>query len=553
MPKLFVFAIGGTGERVMRSLTMLMAAGAPAFDNYEVYPIIVDCDLKNADKLRCAETLQCYSNIHNAAFGRHTANSDSKGMKDQFFACDVRDLTRGADGEGSFTFPFKPETPQMTFREYIGYGTLNGELMRTYELLQALYDESNRPDAELNLRMDLGFKGNPNIGSVVFNDLGDHPIFQKFISLFQPGNDDKVMVIGSIFGGTGASGIPEIANAIHARKPQADIAALLVLPYFAPQENKDGAIQAARFNSKTKAALSFYESSAVKKKFSRIYYVGDNIPTVVKYSEGGETQKNNANLVEVIAALMVEDYISGRTQTGTLTKDLKFSIDMDMEAKESGSRVLGKHFDEASVKHSLTSLIWLGMALKFVHEDVLTDGGAPMNAQLKSRGFAQPIGLSEAVEGDNSKLDRLIKELNKFYGYYKEWMAELDYPGNGKEFPPNSHRLGLVDISRPYADIVMKETAEEDADDKKGVLDKVGSFFSEAMKGGDRKASADRIIGAMEDGFRDNGESGHFVAKGSQLRSGHEEEWVFADLLRKAVVTVCTGGKDHKDELVIFK
>ena len=50
MAKLFVFAIGGTGERVMRSLTMLMAAGLPTLTNYEVFPIIIDYDEKNADK-----------------------------------------------------------------------------------------------------------------------------------------------------------------------------------------------------------------------------------------------------------------------------------------------------------------------------------------------------------------------------------------------------------------------------------------------------------------------------------------------------------------------
>ena len=52
MPKLFIFAIGGTGERVLRSTAMLLASGAPAFDNYEVFPIIIDYDKKNADSCR---------------------------------------------------------------------------------------------------------------------------------------------------------------------------------------------------------------------------------------------------------------------------------------------------------------------------------------------------------------------------------------------------------------------------------------------------------------------------------------------------------------------
>ena len=36
MKKLFLFAIGGTGERALRSTTMLLAAGVPAFNDYDI-------------------------------------------------------------------------------------------------------------------------------------------------------------------------------------------------------------------------------------------------------------------------------------------------------------------------------------------------------------------------------------------------------------------------------------------------------------------------------------------------------------------------------------
>lgn len=41
MKKVFVFCIGGTGERVMKSITMLMAAGMSTH-GYTVVPIIID-------------------------------------------------------------------------------------------------------------------------------------------------------------------------------------------------------------------------------------------------------------------------------------------------------------------------------------------------------------------------------------------------------------------------------------------------------------------------------------------------------------------------------
>ena len=536
MPRLFIFAIGGTGERVMRSVTMLMAAGVPAFDNYEIYPIIIDYDEKNADKDRCVKVLMEYNTIHNAAFRRHTATSNMKGMKNQFFAAKLCDLTQGSPGGGNYIFPFKPTVPNMKFRDYIGYDTFSDDLMMTGELIESLYDTSNRPDTELNLDMTVGFKGNPNIGSVVFHDLSNSITFHKFISLYQPANNDKVIIIGSIFGGTGASGIPEIANAIKNQIPQADIATILVLPYFAPAENKEGAIKASRFYSKTKAALSFYESSTVKDKFSRIYYVGDFNPTTIAYSEGGSGQKNNANIVELIASIMVEHFIADRGKKGSL-KEYKFSIDVNILSKKEdkgGERIFISDFDAPTKNNVLHHLIKLGLLLKFVHDDVV---GA--TSKLNDRGFAQLLNLKKVVagDGDNTPLSTFVKTLNDFYTSYKEWLEELDYQGDGKNLPPNSHRLGICDLTRPYDSIVVKEVIGQSDQKSRGLTDMLGGLFTGNRDSG-KKASADLIISRMEAANKDDGESGHFESSGSRLRAGHEEEWVFADLLHTAIVEV---------------
>ena len=61
-------------------------------------------------------------------------------------------------------------------------------------------------DDNLNSDMEVGFKGNPNIGSVVLNRFTQSVQFLDFASDFQGG--DKIFIISSIFGGTGASGFP---------------------------------------------------------------------------------------------------------------------------------------------------------------------------------------------------------------------------------------------------------------------------------------------------------------------------------------------------------
>ena len=62
MPKLYVFAIGGTGSRVLRSLTMLSAAGVDIQAN-EIVPVIIDPDVSNADLTRTVTLMNRYKTI----------------------------------------------------------------------------------------------------------------------------------------------------------------------------------------------------------------------------------------------------------------------------------------------------------------------------------------------------------------------------------------------------------------------------------------------------------------------------------------------------------
>ena len=67
--RLFLFAIGGTGARVVRSLTMMLASGIEGLDSStEIVPIIIDYDLSNADKTRAVSALEKYSQIHSLLY-----------------------------------------------------------------------------------------------------------------------------------------------------------------------------------------------------------------------------------------------------------------------------------------------------------------------------------------------------------------------------------------------------------------------------------------------------------------------------------------------------
>lgn len=519
MPKLFIFAIGGTGERVLRSFTMVLASGAPTFDNYEVFPIIIDYDTENADKARTVKLLQNYSAIHEAAFTRHSSSSDLKGQSGQFFAAKLRNL----NGLNNYVFPFHPANDHEKFREHIGYDQLAGDTLGTKNLLSSLYDESRRSDTELNLDMTVGFKGNPNIGSVVFHTINNTDEFAAFRARFQPESGDKVVVIGSLFGGTGASGIPEIVKAIDALRNGAKIATILVLPYFAPDEKKDGAIQASRFNSKTKAALNFYKDSGLMDKIDKVYYVGDPYPTVVPYCEGGKDQINNANIVELIAAMMIEHYVAGRDSE---QKEFKFSPDANIvvrQGQKSGQRLFIYDFDDTSINKVLNHLVELSIGLKLFHDEI-------QSKKASTKDFYKYLGLGQAIvnedNGDKSnKLRNLCFALEKFYTKYQEWLKEIDFEGNGDAIPANSHRVGICDMTRKYSDIIIKEAVKAEDAGNFHILD----YFHR----NDRDSlSDDYLLTRMNFHIRDDAKgNGHYDTSTNTLRVGHEPEWVFADIL----------------------
>ena len=67
MGKIYIFAIGGTGANVMRSILMLMASGA--FPQKGIIPILIDLDENKGNKNQTLSLLSSYSQIQNECHG----------------------------------------------------------------------------------------------------------------------------------------------------------------------------------------------------------------------------------------------------------------------------------------------------------------------------------------------------------------------------------------------------------------------------------------------------------------------------------------------------
>lgn len=316
MARLFIFAIGGTGSRVLKSLTMLLAAGIkPNSDKeYEIVPIIIDPHKSNEDLKRTERLMSNYQTVTNEV-----------GLNNGFFSTKITTLDNLVESKnrlsGSFTFNLD-QVANKKFKEYIDFNQLNESSQALADILFSGESINKRGDKVnlLDIEMDIGFVGNPNIGSVVLNQFKDSEEFKEVASNFNA--EDRIFIISSIFGGTGAAGFPTILKNIRdaMNNPNIDgrgflqdakIGAVTTLPYFNIEKDIDSPIQKSDFIAKTKAALYYYKDNVTgNNSVNSLYYIADEYSgKPYKNDPGDNGQKNDAHFVEMASALAIIDFL----------------------------------------------------------------------------------------------------------------------------------------------------------------------------------------------------------------------------------------------------
>ncbi|MGI6232786.1 MAG: hypothetical protein ACOYJF_08045 [Prevotella sp.] len=309
----------------MRPLIFQFAAGIHPLDEsgqpmpLEVVPVIVDPHKANEDLKRTENLLRWYRQLRRSLYG------EAVDVKKGFFSVKISTLSDILPNNTNLsdTFLFNLGTiSSKKFQDFISFNTLDTS---NQALCSMLFSED-----QLQTTMDIGFVGAPNIGSVALNQFKDSEEFRQFSNVFQ--KNDRIFVVSSIFGGTGAAGYPIIVKNIRnaANNPMvnnkgdlrdARIGALTVLPYFNVQQDENSPISRADFISKTKSALFYYHDNLTGlrhggedlplSKVNACYYLGDETPSNPYFNDpGGNGQRNDAHVVEYVGALSVLDFLS---------------------------------------------------------------------------------------------------------------------------------------------------------------------------------------------------------------------------------------------------
>lgn len=415
--KLFIIAIGGTGSRVLKSLTMLLASGVSA--PFKIVPIIIDPHASNKDLQRTEALLKKYEAIRSKLLGN-----------EGFFKTEIASLHTLSQGRlEDNSYCLQLSNMDHTFKKYIGYDHLD---VANKEMVNFLFsgktlDKHKQPVSLLDMNMDIGFIGNPHIGSVVLNQIKNSKEYQFMAQNF--GGNDRIFIISSIFGGTGASGFPVLLKNLREgtsqdngdRLKNAQIGAITVLPYFNIKSDQDSPINNSEFIAKTKSALHYYEKNINENNsLNALYYLADDDSTTpIENDPGHGGQKNKAHFIELVAALSILDFMhipDDKLQSAN-GKAIN-PIYKHFVINNNSSNIRFNHLDNTMLAYIYNPMVQIFLFVKYINE-------ALNNAVDKQRWSASGDAGLRLNKEFFTHHDTYYHDVKWFLDEYKIWLEEM--------------------------------------------------------------------------------------------------------------------------------
>ena len=433
MPRLFVFAVGGTGARVMRALAMLISAGELA--DYEVVPILIDYDVLNGDLNNTYKQMCLYKGVHEKVYGDGIIMPYNGMVSPTLTPVMSFSPNNAIVGSNSFMMDMHMPYHHMRGGDVIGYPKLteNEHLFRL--LLDSLFTTGSY--GELSQDLCVGFKGNAKIARLGYAALKiqESIEFRTFLNVITP-NRDRIVVVGSTFGGTGSVGVLEILKQLRYGQhiPINNIATVLVEPYFLPQIAPAMGVGDSRpvFAKRSREFLKFYMESGLAGIVNATYRIGMDDYVIYETAIGGPNQRNIAHPVELLSAMVICEYAT-TGQEGT------FEYHYGRNNLQFVNERIDEHdfYQLPNGRMTLELLGQLVLAAKFYNEYFWNDN------RITNSYFFRELCR-------NSALDRsFCDQLHDMFAETVYWIEEMSKDTN------NKYALRLFNMDAPLEDTII--------------------------------------------------------------------------------------------------
>lgn len=298
----FAIGIGGTGAKCVEALVHLHAAGLiqdQTGKTVRMGTFLVEPDQQSTLLARTEIAVDRYSKL------REQLGNDTEG----FAASEI-------DHYGTWS-PLAGSSPGVSLEQVFAKPVMRNQAAGLAALFDCLY-----PPEEQKAELDVGFRGRPPIGSAVMSRItmdkaAEAGVWKKLLCDIQTaagsGSPPIIHLFGSVFGGTGASGVPTLGGMLKTwleqqRLSKVRVHASLLLPYFDfdGQGDQGTGIHAEvrNFQLNTDAALQYLANNG-RSCFDQVYLVGSDIKARYDFSIGGRSQDNDAHIIELLATLGV--------------------------------------------------------------------------------------------------------------------------------------------------------------------------------------------------------------------------------------------------------
>lgn len=345
--------IGATGAKILEAMTYLIASGVVDSDQNFMY--FIDSDHENGNWRICNNIVSLYGKIRD--YREYT-----QVLPKSLFLNKITSVAPTRQNNFNVV-----GSEKSSLWDVLGESLDNNASLRYQNLTKILYDPSQLEKlTKKKALFSKGFVGSASIGSAVISisiekdNFG--PLIRKKIQ-----QEDNIIILGSLFGGMGASGIPTILNYLHKEKIHPNnIALVLALPYF--KLNSEGItdkfVDSGEFNNKTSIALEFYARENLIEKCKAVYMIGlrDNEQEILaNYSLGGEDQISRRHFVELLLGLTAARFCSpdGQKDSGFLTV---------RNSGDYGANLINAIIPGASKK--LNRLLNFSLSFRYLHEKI---------------------------------------------------------------------------------------------------------------------------------------------------------------------------------------
>jgi hypothetical protein len=458
MAKHYLIGIGGTGARVVEAVLHCCAAGFAPEGLTDLTVFLVDPDEGNGNLSRTKTLVAQYQRARDAV-----AERDGD---------DVRIFGTPVAAPDPFVWGIFSDQ-NMSLGRYINHELARKSSPQVADLMEVLFSGE-----ELGTRLNEGFRGHPSIGAVVMaNTPDDVEPWQSFWADVESSQSEgavRVFLVGSIFGGTGAAGVPTFGapnmlkwdRRAALSQPGAPgtgagrgdgqskifLGAALVLPYFTvedlPAERTELFVTPADFPVATKAALQYYDEKDASGKlaFDQVYLLGDSLPQPVgKFSPGNRDQQNRPHYVEVAGALAALDFFRQEPAADAVREGPRFFA-ASRSGREVDWRALPVTRDagrlealQTEFERRVAAMTVFAYTFNTLGTELLSDAYAePLPAWYKSHFVLNPKRAPRQARA-------ALEHVAEFNRSFLAWVAALD-DGDDEE-----GRVRLVDRTRLFA------------------------------------------------------------------------------------------------------